>query len=326
MFNPMPQPTLIHSSSRNERLIASLQSRSIHPSLHYETAEQARKWLEIHRKHSPAIRPDTIQIYRDATSHVASLCATSSVQVISLGCGGGNKDMLLLQSLIGRECRPHYFPCDISGGLVQEASVGARALSSNLPCTPVVCDLEHSARLASFLLPLKSPETTRIFLFFGILPNMEPSMAAACLRALLHPGDHLLVSANLAPGTDANAGTRRVLPQYDNPETRDWLLTLIHDLGLSPDAGILHFRIEPSPDQASLRQIVAVYEFKNDSRIRIDQQTFAFKQGDTLRLFFSNRYTPALAQEFAGRLKVPNVRNWINVDGDEAVLAGIAQA
>jgi hypothetical protein len=37
---------------------------------------------------------------------------------------------------------------------------------------------------------------------------------------------------------------KKILPQYDNPPTRDWLMTFLLDLGVEKNDGKLKFAIE----------------------------------------------------------------------------------
>lgn len=309
----MPQPVHLHVSSRDERLLASLLSRRIHPSLHYETDEQAQKWLALHRRHSPAANtPDTIQLYAEATRHIASRMTPGPVEVVSLGCGGGNKDLPLLESLLHRGCVPRYIPCDISERLAGEASSNVAKLGPLVECAPVLCDLERSAELAAFL--DARPHAPRIILFFGILPNMEPATATKCLRPLLRLGDRLLLSANLA------SDPRDALPQYNNPETRDWLLTLLHDLGVADDAGALRFEIQAVD---GLPRITAIHEFQKAIPVVTQGSKVEFRDGDTLRLFFSNRHTPQLVHVWMRDFGLTGIEEWINARGDEGIFAGV---
>ena len=64
------------------------------------------------------------------------------------------------------------------------------------------------------------------------------------LASLIRPKDFLLFSANLAPGKNYAAGMKKILPQYDNAQTRDWLMTFLLDLGIEKCDGELRFEIE----------------------------------------------------------------------------------
>ena len=59
-----------------------------------------------------------------------------------------------------------------------------------------------------------------------MVPNLEPSVVTRLFRAILQPGDILLVNAHLAPigeGVDLATAMEKVLPQYNNAETLAWL-------------------------------------------------------------------------------------------------------
>ena len=80
---------------------------------------------------------------------------------------------------------------------------------------------------------MHNPQQPRALVtFFGMIPNFEPQEILPKLASLIRPKDFLLFSANLAPGKNYAAGMKKILPQYDNPPTRDWLMTFLLDLGV----------------------------------------------------------------------------------------------
>ncbi len=133
-----------------------------------------------------------------------------------------------------------------------------------------------------------------------MIPNFEPQEILPKLAALVRPKDFLLFSANLAPGKNYAAGVKKVLPQYDNPPTRDWLLTFLLDLGIERGDGRLKFAIETGG--GGLKRIVARFHFTRTARIAIESERFEFRRGESIRLFFSYRYTPALVRKMLERL------------------------
>jgi hypothetical protein len=137
------------------------------------------------------------------------------------------------------------------------------------------------------------------------------------LAELLRPNDFLLFSANLAPGADYSAGMEKILPQYDNPLTRDWLATFLFDLGVESRDGELRFSLETGG--LGLRRVVARFHFRRDRRIQIGGEKFSFRRGESIRLFFSYRYTPVRARKILAQhgLKISGV--WISHSGEEGV-------
>jgi len=310
--------------------------------LHYESAEQTQKWLVLHRKYSPATNAaDARFIYNRAFTEIAAqfkparwmatpkeACVQGKipmgrrVQVISLGCGGGNKDVLLLRQFQKQSVAVHYIPCDISLGLVLEAAALAKKNAGATRITPVLCDLTSAMDLSALLNSKNFRGWPRIFLFFGMLPSMEPSVARACLRSLLMKRDRLVISANLFPASVSEAEKRRILPQYNNPETREWLFLFLRDLGVSPNAGEIRFEIRAPSSHSLPKRIEAGFQFRRATRISVDGKTYSFRRGERISMFFSNRHTQTLIRKFLSRLNVASSGTWISASGEEGVFAG----
>ncbi len=261
-------------------------------------------------------------MYQRAFAQLADAWTAPAAQVVSLGCGGGNKDRLLLRRFQKRGRKLHYLPCDISPALAGGAASAFRRFGGRAPCHPVVCDLAEALPLAALLARRQRRGVPRVILFLGVLPNMPPRWALRCLRAILRPGDTLAVSANLLPEGGGPATARRILAQYDNPETRDWLLALVRDLGLPRDPRHLRFEMRASPGSSSLKRVEAIWTFPRAAALEVEGRVLRFRRGQTLRLFFSNRHTPALLRDFLLRLGIPRPQTWRNASGEEAIMIG----
>ena len=152
-----------------------------------------------------------------------------------------------------------------------------------------------------------------------MIPNFDPRFILPRLALLVRSQDHLLFSANLAPGPDYAAGVRQVLPQYDNPLTRDWLMTFLVDLGLGEDDGEMTFEIEDDPSGSGLKRIAAVFRFSRSRRIRLDADEIEYPGGTRLRLFYSFRYTPELARSLLQQHGLHVVQEWLTASEEEGV-------
>jgi hypothetical protein len=159
---------------------------------------------------------------------------------------------------------------------------------------------------------------SRLTTFFGMIPNFEPQIILPKLASLIRPRDFLLFSANLAPGNNYAAGVKKVLPQYDNALTRDWLMTFMLDLGVERNDGKLRFKIEDDRTNG-LKRIVAGFHFTRSLRIEVDNETFDFRVGEIFRLFFSYRYTPELVRKVLARFGLEVCDQWITRSEEEGV-------
>jgi len=320
----------VHSSQFPENvqrdLLQSLRAHRIDPKFHYITYKQSQKWLALHETWSPSrIDADCAALYDRGFLAAAGALHSSRVRLIGLGCGGGQKDARLLGALTGQGRQLSYTPCDISLALVLTSSRAAQTAVPGIRCQPLVCDLAGAVDLPEVLHHQEDASTVHLITFFGMIPNFEPEVILPRLAALLRPGDLLLVSANLAPGPDYAAGVQRVLPGYDNPQTRDWLLTFLHDLGVEPGDGSVQFSIEDSP--SALKRIVADFCFARRRILSVYGERFEFREGDKVRLFFSYRYTPGLIGSLLSEHKLSILGQWITSSGEEGVfLCGKAGA
>jgi uncharacterized SAM-dependent methyltransferase len=318
---PATLDVTVHSSqfpeSHRHALLDGLRARRIAPKFHYQSYKQAQLWLALHRACSPAwLDPDCAAVYDRSFAAAADSMPEGRAGLIGLGCGGGYKEarMLRLLAAPGRELS--YVPCDVSLALVLESVRQALNACPGLPCHPLLCDLALAGDLPGILDKLDDTPGRRIITFFGMIPNFEPDHILPRLAALARAEDLLLFSANLAPGPDYRAAVQRVLPGYDNPPTRAWLLALLYDLGVEPGDGAVDFSIELD---SGLYRIVADFRFSRQRSLTVHDEAFAFLAGDVVRLFFSYRYTADGIPPLLQRHQLEVVEQWITDSGEEGV-------
>ena len=313
----------IHASQFPEAvradLLESLRTRKVNHKFHYDSFKQTQKWLALHQAYSPSrTDADCVAIYDRGIEAVADLVKGSSVHLIGLGCGGGQKDARCLRVLAARGQKISYTPCDVIVAMVLVARAAASSILADDECHPLVCDLATADDLAGVLGEIERTEA-RVVTFFGMMPNFEAEIILPRLAGLLSPGDLLLLSANLAPGADYAEGVRRVLPQYDNELTRDWLMTFLLDLGVESSDGELRFEVENDPAGSGLMRLAAHFHFTRPRRIRVNEETLEFRTGESIRLFFSYRHTPEKVRVLLQRHHVSVQQAWITNSGEEGV-------
>lgn len=295
-------------------LLESLRTRAINHKFHYESYKQAAKWLALHEAYSPArTEASCARIYDEAFGAVSALSATP-VHIIGLGCGGGQKEARLLEVLHAQNRELTYTPCDVSLPLVLAAREAALPFVSEDRCSAVVCDVGTIQHLGT---TTSDSGAARIVTLFGIIPNFEPSPLFRQIVRLLRANDLFLLSANLAPGDDYAAGVRTVLSQYDNELTRDWLMTLLLDLGFEHADGEMNFAIET--DVRGLHRIAARFEPRRPRDIRVFGETVSFHAGEHIRLFFSYRHTPQSLCTLAVEHGIEIINQWFNDSHEEGV-------
>jgi len=311
----------IHSSQFPEKvrrdLLESLRTRTVNHKFHYDSVKQTQKWLALHQAHSPSRNDaDCAATYDRTFAAAAARIDAKEVHLIGLGCGGGQKDTRLLRLLKTKAKEISYTPCDVSAAMVLTAREAASSVLSEQNCFPLVCDLAGADDLPTIFRTRNTQHATRLTTFFGMIPNFEPEIILPKLASLIRKNDWLLFSANLAPGKDYQAGVAKILPQYDNPLTRDWLLAFLFDLGVEAADGELRFTIE---NVNALKRVVARFHFKQSRSISIENERFEFHPGDAIRLFFSYRYTPELVRTHLQQHHLQVLDQWITESEEEGV-------
>lgn len=312
----------IHSSQFPENvrrdLLHSLHTRQINHKFHYDSYKQAQKWLALHEAYAPSRTDPACQaMYDSAFADAAGRVLAPAVQVIGLGCGGGQKDARLLSLLAGREKEVSYRPCDVSLALALTARQTARQAVAHLPCDPLVCDLALADDLHEVFGPPGDAHTARLITFFGMLPNFEPELILPRLADLVRGDDGLLLSANLAPGPDYAAGVQRILPGYDNALTRDWLTTFLFDLGFAPGDGDVRFAVEDTAGGG--KRVAADFHLTRRRALDVQGEHFVFDAGEKIRLFFSCRHTPERVRALLQRHQLKACGQWLAPSGEEGV-------
>lgn len=314
---------VIHSSQFPESvrrdLLESLRSRRVNHKFHYDSHKQTQKWLALHQAVSPwRNEADCARIYDAGFDAAARELQDRAVHLIGLGCGGGQKDARLLRLLVAQGREISYTPCDVSVAMTLVARAAALAVIPDRAIHPLVCDLASAEDLRATL-DAQGQTGTRLVTFFGMIPNFEPGLILSRLAAALRPEDCLLFSANLAPGPDYAAGLKRILPQYDNELTREWLLTFLLDLGVERADGELRFLMEDDPDGGDLKRVAAHFNFTRARRVEMDGERFELAAGEAVRLFFSYRHTPDRVVALLRGQGINASEQWITASGEEAV-------
>lgn len=301
------------------RVRAALDRRTVLQSLHYQGAVQAARWRALYEKWSPFARlPGYRRVFEESFKAITDR-TDGAVAIIGLGCGTGAKDALLLDHLPKSADRIDFVPIDVSVPLVCEAALAGGKRLSAQRVHPLIADLDTATNLDEWLADRLPDSSIRIFTFFSMLPNFSPGTILPKITGWLRPQDYLLLSVNLAPGPDLTGGLAKVLPQYDNPETRSWLFTVLEQGGIRPEDGSMRFAAELIGDGAEVGRIVARWRIHRACRLHVLADAYDFEPGDELELFFSCRYR---TQTFPTALEEQGLKfeeTWAADDGEEAI-------
>ena len=300
--------------------LAGFHAKEINHKFHYDSVKQSQKWLKVHEAFSPSRNnEDCIRAYTDCFQAATTLLSDhTSLQLIGLGSGGGTKDQLFLSSLSKPNKHLIYYPVDVSLSLALISSQTVRQAFPQLSVQPIVCDLLHASELMSQRDSVQETGT-KILTFFGMIPNFFPDQILPILSGFLHPQDLLLFSANLAPGDDYRQGIQTVLPQYDNDLTKDWLITVLTDVGIAPEDGSIIFEIEPDRTYPEVYRMTAYFVLNRSITFSLDNHLFEWEKEERIRLFFSYRYTTPMIRKILNHHQIDVVSTWETANQEEGI-------
>ncbi|HPA18395.1 MAG TPA: L-histidine N(alpha)-methyltransferase [Verrucomicrobiae bacterium] len=309
----------IHKSqwpcNRRAALTACLRGRSIEARFHYESPAQTAAWLALHESHSPArTDPAVARLYPDSITS----CLHDGEPITclaSIGCGGGQKDVDTLRASHATA----YAAIDASSGMVAEALNRVCGAMPAIAARGLVADLSNTAGIAAWVRDAFPHHGSILWLAFGIVPNIPAPNIPSLLRAFLQrPGVRALVGTNLIPGRDPRSEMAAILPQYDNSPTRRWLAILPQSLGIPTSPDDIRFTVLP-PAEGHPWRIQACLVIRQACRVDLFGERITFPKDESLRLFFSNRFTPEGVASLARAAGLHIARASIAPSGEEGV-------
>src|SRR6266540_1181418 len=191
----IPIDALLTENDLADEFVSSFKARRLAEKFFYWFPLSVRAWLALCSDGAYRNFVRSRSLIASSADELAGLLAPGPLEVLSLGSGQGDKDLILLEALRARGARVSYVPVDTSQALLEMACGGA--LAARLPAHGIKADFtkrEHLAALAP------EPETPpRLVLLVGnTLGAFDPIAEARELAALLRPGDRLLVDGALA--------------------------------------------------------------------------------------------------------------------------------
>jgi L-histidine N-alpha-methyltransferase len=139
----------------------------------------------------------------------------TSVRLIELGSGSAEKTQPVIESLLLRNTDLHYLPIDISLSSLERSSKDLLLAYPRLRITGYAADYSSALGALRHTTALDQRDNLRtIVLFFGSsIGNLDPSESRDLLRevrTVLHPGDVLLL------GADLKKSTKTLIPAYND--------------------------------------------------------------------------------------------------------------
>ena len=224
-----------------DEFLAALDARYLPEKFFYWFPLSVKAWLELCQGAQPYKNfSRSFQLVFAHAEHIAKECAGRSegcMEVVSLGAGQGDKDLLVLQALrehAANDGAVVYRPVDASQALLELAV--KRAGEAGFAVTGVkadVADPRTAEALATYdknsgaLAQVGTGEPAdRLYLVLGnSLGVMDPAQFLQMLSGLLRPQDRILLDGEIFGDETTMAG-------YDNPVNRRFAFAPLASIGL----------------------------------------------------------------------------------------------
>jgi len=293
-------------------LVRALEQRRVDNRFHYVGDLAAARWRHLASSHSPAHDDaDGLRAYDEATRAVLAALPDGPVHVVGVACGDGVKERRLLGALagIGRG-NLSATPVDVSVPLVTAAAEAMASVPGVDASDAVAVDITMVHDLSPLLSPRRPGH--RVVTLFGVISTLGPG-ALEPAASLMGPGDLLLVSANLLP--DRPGAREAIMAQYDNPPTREWLATVLREIGVD-EAGPIAFRWDEAPGGPA---IVGEVVPARMCMAEVAGVTVGLPPGEPIRVLESFRHTADGLQAILAAMEMEVLDVAVSPSGEEGV-------
>ncbi len=245
-------------------------------------------------------------------AELARLFPVAPLEVVSLGAGQGDKDLLLLEALRERGARVSYVPVDTSQALLEMACAGA--LSAGFPAQGIKADFTNPTHLQALAAEPETPP--RLLLLIGnTLGAFDPIAEARDLAGLLRRGDALLVDGEVYAGDATVAG-------YDNPLNRRFAWAPLNAVGIREGDGELVFAAADDARLPGLHLIPKYFQAGRDVEALMGGEALRLARGEQLAMNHSYKYAP---ETFLGILSDAGLTvRWQATSDDQRFLMALA--
>jgi len=276
----IPIHTLLTENAIADDFVSSLTARRLAEKFFYWFPLSVRAWLALCSDGAYRNFVRSRSLIAQSAKDLARQVPSESLEVLSLGSGQGDKDLILLESLIADGKRIRYVPVDASQALLEMACGGA--LRAGIWAQGIKADFTLPDHLAA-LGP--GPETPpRLVLLLGnTLGAFDPIALARMLADLLRPEDRLLVDGEIYAGGQTVAG-------YDNPLNRRFAWAPLHAVGIEDADGDIVFEDAADDRLPGLHPLRKHFRAGRDVAARMGGETLAIRGGERLEMNHSFKY------------------------------------
>ena len=260
--------------------VAAVQQRRLPEKFFYWFPLSVRAWIALCSDGAYRNFVRSRSLIARSRDELARLFSPAPLEVLSLGAGQGDKDLLILEALRENGVRVSYVPVDTSQALLEMACGGA--LGAGIPTQGIKADFTNPVHLQGLT---ADPETPRrlVLLIGNTLGAFDPIAEARELAKLLRSGDVLLVDGEIYAGDATVAG-------YDNPLNRRFAWAPLNAVGITDADGELVFEAADDPRLPGLHLIPKHFRAGRDVEPLLGGEVLRIGRGERLAMNHSYKY------------------------------------
>ena len=276
----IPVHTLLTENAIAEDFVSSLRARRLAEKFFYWFPLSVRAWLALCSDGAYRNFVRSRSLIAHSANELGRELQSESLEVMSLGSGQGDKDLILLESLVSQGKRIRYVPVDASQALLEMACGGA--LGAGIWAQGIKADFTIESHLAA-LAPAAETPPRLVLLLGNTLGAFDPIAEARALAGLLRPEDRLVVDGEIYAGPQTVAG-------YDNPLNRRFAWAPLHAVGIDDADGEIVFEDATDARLPGLHPLRKHFRAGRDVAARMGGETLAIHGGERLEMNHSYKY------------------------------------
>lgn len=276
----IPVHALLTENAIAEDFVSSLRSRRLAEKFFYWFPLSVRAWLALCSDGAYRNFVRSRSLIARSANELGRLVQSGFLEVVSLGSGQGDKDLLLLEAFVAQGTHVRYTPVDASQALVEMAC--GRALEAGVWSQAIKADITNADHLAALAAEDEDAPPRLVLLLGNTLGAFDPVAEAHTLRALLRPEDLLIVDGEIYAGHQTVAG-------YDNPLNRRFAWAPLESVGIGERDGEIVFE-DVTDGRPGLHPLRKHFRADREVSARVGGETLTIRAGERVEMNHSYKY------------------------------------
>lgn len=297
---------LLTEADLTRQFLSAIEDRHLPEKFFYWMPLSVRAWLDLCDGNS-AYRnfSRSLQLINACAADIAQKLGRGPLQVVSLGAGQGDKDLVMLNALRVAGSEPLYRPLDASQALLELAL--ERAAAAGFEALGIKADV--NARATAGALAVTASER-RIYMVLGnSLGVGDPAQFLAMLRAVMRGEDWLLVDGELFDAQMTLAG-------YDNPINRCFAFAPLAAVGLEAGRdGELIFATAPAATAQGVWLVTKHFKAARQIEIALAGARLQLGAGEIVHMNASCKYAAGAVASMLARAGLAVAADYRSGDG-----------